>query len=384
MGKTVWILGAGFSKPLGGPLLTELFSPGAELKVKTCFSEVPELQGDDARLARMLYNGKDVPRQWENAEEFLDYLDTAQLGGEAAPSYQALIEMIRGLRSRDNFRAPSLVALSTRELMAAKIKPVAEMSRRLLAAECSAFLVGADVESEKWQPYKRWARQVELGDVVITFNYDLVIEGLAKATEVRPGEKFWVPTAVRQGESSPGRVTVLKLHGSVNWRQDSQPQVPGVVRVSTVPEDDDFALKCEAQKMVIASPGPTKLATADGPLGSLWEAATAALKAAKAIVFVGYRFPPTDSAARRILIDAIGENEGRHLVLHTVLGPNVHSEPAERLKSMLEVAVERQDRAQNRGPTGPGGARTYDLNVHPLWAQDFLDLCDPARLYPHS
>ena len=26
MAKTVWILGAGFSKPLGGPLLTELFT----------------------------------------------------------------------------------------------------------------------------------------------------------------------------------------------------------------------------------------------------------------------------------------------------------------------------------------------------------------------
>ncbi|WP_242392001.1 hypothetical protein [Anaeromyxobacter oryzisoli] len=29
MNKIVWILGAGFSKPLGGPLLTELLSPGS-------------------------------------------------------------------------------------------------------------------------------------------------------------------------------------------------------------------------------------------------------------------------------------------------------------------------------------------------------------------
>jgi len=66
-------------------------------------------------------------------------------------------------------------------------------------------------------------------------------------------------------------------------------------------------------------------------------AATAALKTADAIVFVGYRFPPTDSAARRILIDAIGENDKQHIVLHTVLGPKVHDDQTERLKAMLRA-----------------------------------------------
>jgi len=137
--------------------------------------------------------------------------------------------------------------------------------------------------------------------------------------------------------------------------------------------------------MVIATPGPTKMAvTVDGPLGSLWEAAESALKEAAAIVFVGYRFPPTDSAARRILIEAIGENEAHHLTLHTVLGPNVHSAKAARLESMLRSAMERAGRSEMRHPTGTGGTSGYYLRAHPLWAEDFLDLFDPDRLYRHD
>ncbi len=406
MGKTVWILGAGFSRALGGPLLTELFSPGSALKMKTCFPKLPRLQGDDAQLARLLFQDKDGPKQWENAEEFLDYLDTAQLGGEEAPSYQALIEMIDRLKTIGSLSTGDLIAakiketlkafkrrLSRRDLIAAKIKPVAEMSRRLLAAECSAFLVGADVDSEKWAPYRRWADKVERGDVVITFNYDLVPERLAKwVAHTTPGseDKFEFLCPPREC-CVPGRVNVLKLHGSTNWRQDRGQQALGIFGASPVPDNDYFALDCPEENMVIASPGPSKFASsAGGTLGPLWLAASTALKTADAIVFVGYRFPPTDSAARRILIDAIGENEKPHLVLHTVLGPKVHDDHSERLKGMLEAAVERKGRVtsevmRNSDPIhGPRYRWLYDLNQHALWAEDFLDLCDPTKLYPHT
>jgi hypothetical protein len=312
-------------------------------------------------------------KQWRDAEEFLDYLDTARLGGKSAPSQEALttilLEVLGGHAQRTG---GTLLPFDTREKRAAAVGPVAEASRRLLAAECSAFLVGADVGTERWAPYRRWAEKVDEGDVVITFNYDLVIEKLAEAVRATTGEKFRVPTSVPEGMTFPGMVTVLKLHGSVNWRMTAG----GNAKPEVVAQADDyFALSCPSDEMVIASPGPTKLATTvGGPLSSLWAAATFALRRAEAVVFVGYRFPPTDSAARRELIDAIGTNSKDPLALHTVLGPRTHDDDVERLKAMLTVAMDRSGRWLV-GDAGPQfGRLNYTLTTWPLWAQDFLDL----------
>jgi len=40
---TVWILGAGFSKPLGGPLLGKLLSPESERDLRVRYSKMPQL-----------------------------------------------------------------------------------------------------------------------------------------------------------------------------------------------------------------------------------------------------------------------------------------------------------------------------------------------------
>src|SRR5262249_53884746 len=92
----VWILGAGFSKPVGGPLLGNLLSPEAERLIELAYPPKlwPELFGDHAKTARHLYwygfrpsEGKEELRDrwpyacsenlWLDAEQYLDYLDTA-------------------------------------------------------------------------------------------------------------------------------------------------------------------------------------------------------------------------------------------------------------------------------------------------------------------
>jgi hypothetical protein len=50
--------------------------------------------------------------------------------------------------------------------------------RRLMAAECMAFLEAHDTRLERWQPYWDWYRLVTVNDWVITFNYDLLVETL--------------------------------------------------------------------------------------------------------------------------------------------------------------------------------------------------------------
>jgi hypothetical protein len=51
-------------------------------------------------------------------------------------------------------------------------------ARRLVAAECAAFLQHVDPTREQWRPYRRWAASLTPNDTVVTFNYDRVLEML--------------------------------------------------------------------------------------------------------------------------------------------------------------------------------------------------------------
>src|SRR5438128_8731818 len=87
--KRVWILGAGFSRSLGGPLMTDLLSLAAwRLILATYRSVIPK---DDADLVFWLFHfgngfpeGSPDPRidisgeaRWRDAEHFLEILDNA-------------------------------------------------------------------------------------------------------------------------------------------------------------------------------------------------------------------------------------------------------------------------------------------------------------------
>ncbi len=114
----------------------------------------------------------------------------------------------------------------------------------------------ADPSTEKWAPFKRWLTSLGEYDSIITFNYDTVIETLATAAKfdrlatLLPGK----------GLSDAPKVNLLKLHGSVNWQFDTSR--------FRVHEDDEFALTCPDEQMVIASPGPRKLTPLCAEIGS--------------------------------------------------------------------------------------------------------------------
>jgi hypothetical protein len=259
---------------------------------------------------------------WVDAEDYLDYLDTS-------------------------------VASET------------SRAGRQMAAECCAFLTGADTRSERFAPYVRWARElVQPGDSVLTFNYDLVPDRLASGSKLR----VLAPSEAPQ----PGFVNVIKLHGSVNWRRAGETR-PSEINVEA---DLEFALSCEDRELAIASPGPTKQ-TITRQLEPLWGVAESAIKSANAIVFVGYRFPPTDANARTRLLSAIAGSQMRYVAVHTVLGPKVDDNTV-RLTQMLRYAL----RSRFEHPTGPDQPteagynldQRFNLVPQPLWAEDFFSV----------
>jgi hypothetical protein len=100
---------------------------------------------------------------------------------------------------------------------------------------------------------------------------------------------------------------------------------------------------------------------------------------ADAIVFVGYRFPPSDSAARRKLYEAIVNNSREFLHVHTVLGHDVNDPYTRRLLGLLDAAlVSRNTRLRTTGTPRMREfvtrfGRQDRVIAHPLYAQDYFD-----------
>jgi hypothetical protein len=115
-------------------------------------------------------------------------------------------------------------------------------------------------------------------------------------------------------------------------------------------------------------------------LDSIWSAAKNALQAADVIVFVGYRFPPGDALAREQLLESIAANKRPRLRMHVVLGPPGGSNAGDitRLECLLLHTAARTRSVKGYG--GRDGARTGEVKVWPMWAEDFLSVVQRAAL----
>ncbi len=357
--RTVWILGAGFSRALGGPLLRDLLTPECIDNVRAAF---PAHEGWlDADRKRVLviydthkYRDERAPGQrlWRDAEEFIDYVDTAaELGG---PAKSRLLPFVSG----DPRPEP--------------LKVLAWAARSMVAAECSAFLVDADPRTERWEPYVRWFQTLGPCDTVITFNYDRVIEKL----EAHSPGKIHIATP---GNPCPKeRTAVLKLHGSVDWKR-----VEGKSLKIDPGYPDAFPLTAGPSELTVATPGPTKRARSR-ELEELWISAETAIRSATAVVFVGYRFPPTDASARLRLLRALTANESLYLAVHSVLGPRVKEDDPVRMLNLLSHAMLQAHRSpapSDRSVTDSSHGKLCTVVQHPLFAEDFLGYVQGGHIW---
>jgi hypothetical protein len=385
--RTVWILGAGFSRSLGGPLLPDLLSPATTNFVGGVYRTNPFI-GDGNRqsgeraadceaasIVRLMYEefgGETAPpgrRFWSDAEAFLDQLDAAHHGGPESPAAMR----IQNAWTLARFRNGPLPDCST----------LREAARRLVAAACCSFLRDADTNEERWQPYLSWAQDTGASDTILTFNYDRVLEHL--------GDHFMVVEPSKQLHPSSTQAQVFKLHGSVDWSRLEGPKTTGTRFVVT--QEPEHALTCPGYQLGIATPGPTKKIAAN-ELAVLWAEAVARIKAAEVIVLVGYRFPPGDAEAREKLLGAITANLSPHVELHVVLGPDRAHKDVVRLEQLLRYAMTkrgRDERARSEikesreglelvGQIGP--KQSFALTTHALFAEDFFTVWERHLLWP--
>jgi hypothetical protein len=354
--KVVWILGAGFSRPLGGPLLPDLLSPSSWVKVTAAYPhrswpvDGPERMVVDLYQQHRRGSASGVAR-WSDAEEFLSFLDSAADGHRPT---RAEFEQL-GDAFVKKFGGP-----------AAASKEASTAARRMIAAECGAFLVDAPLDGENWLPYRSWARSLGPDQsTVITFNYDLVLEKLA----AKEASRLYVLGPNEDPGAARKAVPVLKLHGSINWLRL---QAGNHAEYQTGRSDTEF-LDVDGSQLAIASPGPTKLALTQ-ELRGLWLAAENAIREADAVVFVGYRFPPSDSMAQERLLAALGGSDSIYLAIHTVLGPGVDQPDSARLRDLLlrAMRVKRRKVTPANQDLNNWADKGFNLVLHPQWAQDFI------------
>lgn len=329
--KNAWILGAGFSASLGGPLLHDLFSDRTEVILGNAY---PNMRLDYSPRSypsvtavklfrwgsgiRVTSGGGEVRepglRQWTHAEEFLARLDRA-LGADNSPVHELITRFI----SEEEARYQSWHAKQDPRQLVEKVTLAA---KHWMAAECCVFLRNADLESEQWQPYLMWAKSLRPDDVIINFNYDCVLETLIKEAGEEVNLHIVDP---EDGKTDPDKTNVFKLHGSTDWRFN---ETENVFQISHA----DEARVCQRLDQIgIVTPGPGKKLSV-GSLSPLWEGAMVLLGKADRVHFLGYRFPETDTEAMIKLLSAIKSGRKPSTTqARIVLGPDLSTPEVRRL-----------------------------------------------------
>jgi len=364
--RIVWVLGAGFSYSLGGPLLNDFFTESLNQKLFAVAGVrgIPSLNAivndvDRVYVARDAHRapvrGEDRP--WKNAEEFLEVVDTAsdeQVGAGGRDAARAMLDPFLDPSSDEN-----------------RYRNLTSDARLYLAAACHLFVPMRATEVverlERWKPYRRWCNELlEDRDAVITFNYDMVPE-VASAGRLRP----MAPVGTSRPEiRSRKRTTYLKLHGSVDW---------SIEQDQLVVDQDPVELLRSGRLVALAGPGPSKLSFAQGTSVDLWAMAEERVREAHVVVFVGYRFPETDNHAMRQILTALAANREEPLTVRIVLGPDVGSKEIVRARALIESALRSRSpvaepEARRLQENRRLGRRTPVVAVVPLFAEDLLTL----------
>lgn len=364
----VWILGAGFSRGVGGPLMDQLLSPWGYRRALSIFGR-PEFQaatwqafalyhfGTGFRLGPVerIQHSTKGQQCWSDAEEYLEDLSTATSNPRR---HEALAHLWNDLRV-------ALVPGSS-DVQMLPIRKFEQAARCAVAAATSAFHFDETRESvrekERWNPYLRWFRHLGDNDTLITFNYDSVVELLSD-----DGGQCVNVEGISPATSAGAGPLLCKLHGSTDWFEKDG---------GFAPAQNTFDRIVSLQAPLIAVPGPSKAAFSSALFAGLWKKAEDAIRSADQIFFVGYRFPKTDAVAAHRLLDALAQNPKPKLRVFTCLGPEVRGGDSMRMIHLLHGARPRslihwEPEAAAR-PSWATEKVKQGIHPLPLWAEDLL------------
>lgn len=186
----IFILGAGFSKPAGLPIAAELWNKIRGMAAHLT-GRASKFNDDLDTYIQFLKDCDGV--EWRpseiNFEKFMEFLD---------------IQHCLGLRGSDTWSQDGNEGTVVTKYLMGKI----------LASQVNAL-------TEVPELYLEFARRLTLTDMVITFNYDTLLERALEAVG-KPYRLFssrYKSVSEQSGivDTSREEVVILKVHGSIDW-----------------------------------------------------------------------------------------------------------------------------------------------------------------------
>lgn len=181
--------------------------------------------------------------------------------------------------------------------------------------ELVAITISRALEGPPCSKHIKLAESLKTGDMVISFNYDILMDNAlrnsGKLTDygyLVPFQKAFDGQQWTRSDDAPSNIVLLKLHGSMNWLHCSYCGSYFLMRsekmgswYASLPRD---CPKCRGSSLylerVIIPPLLTKDYSSQ-PMDYVWSEAERRLSRVGKIVVIGYSFPPTDFATETLL-----------------------------------------------------------------------------------
>jgi hypothetical protein len=327
----VYILGAGFSKDAGLPLIGDFLVKMRDSH-EWLVAQRRQRQADAVQKVLEFRLGAAsaayyVPLDLENIEELFS-LASASAGDMDARTIRmaiaATIDFIRKTKPSPRWRIFAVSSTSPGSLFVAPTskggpakypewtKPAGELDYqnpgRCGPLSISAYgfhvarLLGMFLDGKP---------QGE--NTFITFNYDTVLEDALIELKVNYDYKFG--RGARGPIASQSPIPLFKLHGSVNWGRKIKAGIRQPLRILQ-------PLKIYSELGQLLNNGavpflvpPTWKKTLGGPLEGVWDGAIHKLSTATRIIIIGFSMPPTDMHFRYLMAAGLKNNVSLRQVL---------------------------------------------------------------------
>jgi NAD-dependent SIR2 family protein deacetylase len=350
--RNVFILGAGFSVDAGAPLVNDFLDTAREL-FDDPNSNLDEQEKEDFK--KVFEFRKHVSQAREKFKIDLDNIE--QLFG--------LIEMSYRLDSGTSNVRDAMVYVIAKTLQLAiqgkgNRPSIVIRSSVPNAPWMHLFNPGEQLHPNVFRPdiYRHFANLItgkyddpaklrSRANIVITFNYDLVLDNVLRRLDVNPDYGLDEP-AIEGSQEKGVQISLLKLHGSTNWAICPSCQKVHVLQdVKFTDDPGAFRMRSCSRcggaglRLLLVPPTWDKSEYREA-MRPVWKKAIDALKSAKRICIIGYSMPETDTFFKFLLTLGLADNyQLFRLVVVDLVTPGINRSTIEqRYREMLEGVFE--------------------------------------------
>src|SRR5271163_4359306 len=347
----VYILGAGFSKDAGAPLIHDFLNRALEFYADP--NSALDLQERELfelvfKFKREVANAREKFRiDLDNIEQLFGLVEMSQRLGSASPETRdatvyLIAKTLQLALTNTSQRPPVRVGLASGyATQASFINYVRRGSSGGDVFDTDVYTHFALLLTGRYDDQRRLASR---SNTVITFNYDLIVDDALARVGATPGYELSDAVFDEANQSGPA-VPLLKLHGSTNWAICECNQIRVLDQKVTASPGMFKSMRCSkcqraGLRLLLVPPSWDKSEYSQ-VMRPVWKKAVEALKTATRICVIGYSMPETDAFFKFLLALGLAENDRLYkLIVVDRLVSGISAQPQNtietRWKEMLE------------------------------------------------